>query len=208
MDKNQAFQTLSRFGILVFGHFVYNSGRHGAVYINKAAIFNYPNFVLSVASEIAQNFSESDVEAVVGPAIGGAILAQWVAFEISKKFKRDIFAIFAEKDDQNSFVIKRGQDALISGKKILVVDNVLTTGGSVKKIIERVKILKCDVAGVGVFWNRGGVGAEALNIKKLFSCINIQFEDFGEADCTLCQQGIPINTDFGYGRKFLARKQN
>jgi orotate phosphoribosyltransferase len=108
---------------------------------------------------------------------------------------------------KTEFVIKRGYDKLIAGKRVLMVEDVLTTGGSAKKVIEATRALGGNVIGLGVLCNRGGVTAENVgNPPKLFSLLNLKLDDWDEADCPLCAQGVPINTDVGKGREYLARK--
>ena len=107
-----------------------------------------------------------------------------------------------------SFVIKRGgAREHISGKRILVVEDVLTTGGSARKVIEAVLAMGGVVVGLGVLWNRGGVTVEALgNPPKVEALVSKRYDDWPEDACQLCAQGVPVNTDAGKGREFLERK--
>lgn len=110
--------------------------------------------------------------------------------------------------DTGKFVIKRGYDRLITGKKVLIVEDVLTTGGSVKKVVEAVRAIGGEVVAVAALCNRGGVTAEAIGgVPELFSLINLNLEMFEEAECPLCAQGVAINTNVGKGKEYLAKKQ-
>lgn len=105
------------------------------------------------------------------------------------------------------FVIKRGYDKVITGKRVLVVEDVLTTGGSAREVIEAVRALDGEVVGLGVLCNRGGITAEDVGgVPELFALVNVKLDAWDEAECPLCAKGVPINTDVGKGREFLARK--
>ena len=95
------------------------------------------------------------VEVVIGPAIGAAILAQWVAYHLTDITGKDVSAAYADKDGQGGFILKRGYDGLVKGKKTLVVEDLTTTGGSVKKVVEAVRAAGAEVVGVVVLANRG-----------------------------------------------------
>ena len=114
--------------------------------------------------------------------------------------------MYADKDGDN-FVIKRGYDKLIAGKNILVVEDVLTTGGSVRKVIEAVRALGGNVIGLGVLCNRGGVTAQDVANALIFALVNVKMDAWSPVDCPLCAQGVPINTNVGKGREFLALKK-
>src|SRR3990167_10692639 len=118
--------------VLSNGHFVYVSGKHGDKYINKDAIYPHTKAIKELCRMWAQDFKNSGVEVVVGPAMGGVILSHDTATELTKLLKRDIPGVYAEKDGDGGFKFTRGYDAFVKGKKVLVVEDVLTTGGSVK----------------------------------------------------------------------------
>ncbi len=108
---------------------------------------------------------------------------------------------------EDKFVIKRGYDKLITGKNVLVVEDVLTTGGSVRKVIEATRAIGGNVIGVGALWNRGGITSQNVaNVPKLISLVNRKLDEWDEKDCPLCKQGVPININVGKGREFLLRK--
>ena len=155
------------------------------------------------------------MEVVIAPAIGGVILSQWTAHHLSEITGREVFGVYAEKEwyaevnlAPEPFVIKRGYDKLIAGKNVLVVEDVLTTGGSAKKVVEATRAIGGNVIGLGVLCNRGGVTPQDVaDVPKLIALVNVKLDAWDEGDCPLCKQGVPINTDVGKGREFLARKQ-
>ena len=112
------------------------------------------------------------------------------------------------RKDDFSFIIKRGYDKIVPGKNVLVVEDVLTTGGSAKKVIEATRDLGGNVVGLGVLCNRGEITPQDVaDPPKLFALVNVKLNAYDEADCPLCAQGVPINTDVGKGREYLASKR-
>lgn len=103
------------------------------------------------------------------------------------------------------FVVKRGYDKKISGKKVLVVEDVLTTGNSVRKVIKAVLKLGCEVVGVGAICNRGAVTLEDVGVSNLFSCVNIKMEAYEPDQCPECATGKPINLELGHGKAFVEK---
>jgi len=111
--------------------------------------------------------------------------------------------------DTGKFVIKRGYDKLVAGKKVLIVEDVLTTGGSVKKVVEAVRAIGGEVVAVAALCNRGKVTSQMIgDVPELFSLINLDLQMYDETDCPLCQNNIPVNTNVGKGKEFLAKKQS
>ncbi len=208
MNEQDVLKILSRLNaVLTDSHIVYTSGKHGRAYINKDAIYPHTKETSQLCRAIAEQFLDSDVEVVIAPSIGGVILSQWVAYHLTEITGREVLGVYSEKEG-DSFVIKRGYDKIVQGKKVLVVEDVLTTGGSVKKVIEATRALEGNVVGLGVLCNRGGITPQYVsNPPKLFSLVNVKFDSWDEAECPLCSKGVPINTDVGKGRDFLAKKK-
>ncbi len=209
MTEDQILDILAKIhAVITDSHIVYTSGKHGAAYINKDAIYPHTEITSRICEEIARHFAKSGVEVVLAPAVGGVILSQWIAYHLTKITGREVLGVYAEKDGEG-FVIKRGYDKLSSGKNVLVVEDLLTTGGSVKKVIETARGIGANVIGLGVLCNRGGVLVKDVgDPPELFSLLNLKFDAWDEADCPLCKRGVPINTDVGHGRKYLERKKN
>jgi orotate phosphoribosyltransferase len=141
------------------------------------------------------------VDVVIAPAIGGVILASHTALHLK------VLSAYAEKDGDDGFVIKRGYDTAIDGKRVLIVEDILNTGGSVKKVVDAVRRHSGTVVGVGALCNRGGVTTEDLKVPKLKSLVNMPLEVYDESECPLCVSEVPINTKLGKGREYLARKK-
>lgn len=193
--------------ILTNGHFVYVSTKHGDKYVNKDAIYPHTKAIRELTKMWAEGFKNSGVEVVVGPAMGGVILSNNTAGELTKLLKKDIPGVYAEKDGEGGFTFTRGYDAFVKGKKVLVVEDVLTTGGSVKKVIDLVRNSGGKIVGLAVIANRGGVKPRDVGIKKINALMNINMVAMEAKDCTLCKNGVPVNTNVGKGKLFLAGKK-
>ena len=193
--------------IITGSHIVYTSGKHGEAYVNKDAVYPHTAKVSRLCQLIAEDFENEEIDAVVGPVVGGVALAQWTAHHLSLLQGKEVLAICADKEE-DSFVIKRGQDKFITGKKILVVEDILTTGGSVKKVVETIELLGGEIIGVGALCNRGGITSEQIGeVPVLKALVNVSLEAYDEADCPYCKEGIPINTSVGKGADYLKKKQ-
>ncbi len=216
MDQQAILKILDEVGaIITADHLVYTSGKHGSAYINKNALFVYPEKTSQLCWAIARLFKEDKVDVVVvvvgvvvvvvvvvGPATGGIILATLTSMHLSA------LNAYAEKDEKEGFIIKRDMDNLLPGKNVLVVEDILNTGGSAKKVVEAVRKHDGNVIGVGVLCNRGGVTAQDLaNVPRLEALVNVTLDAYDEAACPLCKAGVPINQEIGKGREYLAHKE-
>ncbi len=205
MTEDEILAILQKVGAFRSGHFVFTSGRHSDTYVLKDAMYAYPRETSQVCREMAERFKDAGVEAVIGPAIGAAILAQWTAHHMREMSGREVFAVYADKDGQGGFIIKRGYDQVIKGKKTLVVEDLTTTGGSIKKVVEAARKAGADVVGAIAICNRGNVTKEAVGNPSVFEqLLDIELESWPAGECELCKTGIPVNTDVGHGREFLA----
>lgn len=210
MTEKKVLQILGEVGaVITDSHIVYTSGKHGTAYVNKDAVYPHTVQTSRLCRAIAKEFIHDNVEVVIAPAIGGVILSQWAAYHLTQIIGREVLGVYAEKSENGEvFIIKRGYDRLIVGKNVLVVEDVLTTGGSVKKVIETVRILGGKVVGLGVLCNRGGITPQDVSdVPKLTALVNVKLDAWGGADCPLCKENIPINIDVGKGREFLAQQE-
>jgi orotate phosphoribosyltransferase len=215
MTEEEVLEVLRSVGAIITGsHVVYTSGKHGSAYINKDAVYPDTMETSMLCNEIAGRFERFDVDSVIAPAIGGVILSQWVAYHLTRlnvengNSSKKVFGVYAEKDGNGDFVIKRGYDRFINGKRVLVVEDILTTGGSVKKVIEAVRAVGGSVVGLGVLCNRGGITPEDIGgVQELVPLLNFKLDSWSPLDCPLCKSNVPINTEIGKGREFLASKQ-
>jgi len=138
-------------GALLEGHFVLTSGRHSATYFQCAKVLQYPKHLSHFSESIIDFFKEIEIDAVISPAVGGIVIGTEVGRQLGVK------TIFAER--QNSIMTLRRGFEINVGEKILVVEDVITTGGSVKEVMDLVEKCGGDVVGVGVVVDRSGGNA-------------------------------------------------
>lgn len=194
--------------ILTNGHFVYTSGNHGDVYVDKAAVTINPLLTSHLGSMLADAIAEFPVDVVVAPAVGAIALGHDVAFHLSTLGGRVVASVYAERQG-NEFALRRGYDQRVRGQKVAVIEDILTTGSSAMDVIKAVKNAGGKVIVVGALCNRGGVTTEDLGI-DLVSLIDISLEQYAATEddpCPLCAKGVPINTEPGHGAEFLARQR-
>lgn len=203
MTEDQVLEVLQKVGAFRAGHFVFTSGRHSDTYVNKDALYPYTHDTSMLCKEMAERYKASGIEVVIGPAVAAAILAQWTASHLTDMLGKDVFAAYADKDGQGGFVIRRGYDKMLAGKKVLIVEDLTTTGGSVKKVIDAVQRVDAKVIGVAVLCNRGSVTAEMVGAPRLESLVTVELDSWEAADCDLCKREIPVNTDVGHGKQFI-----
>ncbi|MDP3947067.1 MAG: phosphoribosyltransferase family protein [bacterium] len=207
MNEQEVLRILGKIGAVIVGsHVVYTTGKHGTTYINKDAVYPHTAETSRLCRAIAEQFVSNGVEAVLAPAVGGCILSNRAAEHLTTLTGREVLGVYADKQN-DGFVIKRGYDKLISGKNILVVEDVLTTGGSARKVIEAARAIGCNVIGLGALWNRGGITPhDVSDVPRIFALVNAKFDTWDEASCPLCAEGVPINTGVGKDLDALVRK--
>jgi len=194
--------------IIENSHLVGTSGRHMPSYINKDALLPYTKYVSEIGKLFALKFKNKNIEVVVSPAVAGIPFSQWTAYHLSKISNREILSAFTEKTPENEQVFKRGYDALVRGKRVLVVEDSTTTGSSVKKVIDSVKKAGGKIVAVSVMINRDPKLVNSKTIGAPFFSLEIfKIPSYDEKKCPLCKAGIPINTKFGHGKKFLERNK-
>ena len=194
--------------VLTDGHFVYTSGKHGSVYVNKDAVYPHTKETSEIGRLFAEKFKNKKIDVVAAPALGGIILSQWTAYHLSKVTKKDVLGVYTEKDANANQIFTRGYDKLVKGKNVLVIEDLTTTGGSVRKVVDTVKAAGGKVVGIGVMINRDPKNVTSKVVGGAFISLGVlKAEAFDEKKCPLCKKGIPINTNVGHGRKYLEAKK-
>ncbi|EGD52408.1 orotate phosphoribosyltransferase [Thermoanaerobacter ethanolicus JW 200] len=182
MEKEEVLEIFRKLGVINKGHFLLTSGKHSNTYLQCAKIFQYPKYSEIFSKELALKFKGHEIDVVIGPAIGGIILAYEVARQVGAK------ALFAEREE-GVMKLRRGFE-IKEGENVLVVEDVVTTGGSVKEVIELVNSLKGNVIGVGSIVDRSD---GKVNFKVPFkSVVSLYVEAFEREECPLCKEGIPL----------------
>lgn len=208
MNESEVLDLLQKVGAFRTGHFVLTSGRHADSYLNKDALYPYTHDTSHLCKAMAERFADKDIDVVVGPAIGAAILSQWVAYHLTEMRGEEVYGAYADKDGQGGFILKRGYDQIVRDKRILVVEDLTTTGGSIKKVVETTRSAGGTIVGAIVIVNRGDVTREQVgNPDEFTALVDLQLESWEEGECELCKRGIPVSTDVGHGREYMARKK-
>lgn len=193
--------------IITDSHLVYTSGKHGSVYINKDAVYPHTAETSKIGQMFAEKFKNEDIDVVVGPALGGIILSQWAAYHLSQLKGKEILGVYTEKSPDKDQIFTRGYDALVKGKNVLVIEDLTTTGGSVKKVVDSVRNVGGNVVAACTMINRDPQNVTSETIGAQFSSLGVfPAEAFDEVDCPLCKNGVPINTTVGHGKKYLEQK--
>ena len=121
---------------------------------------------------------------------------------------KEVFGVYTEKDATDNQVLRRGYDLVIKGKKVLVVEDLTTTGGSVKKVVDSVRAAGGEVVSVCVMVNRDPVNINESTVGAPFVAADVlEAQAFDEADCPFCKENRPINTKIGHGKAYLEAKK-
>jgi len=164
------------------GHFLLTSGLHSPVYWEKFKVLQYPENTQKLCSMMADYYRQKKIQVVAGPTTGGVILSYEVARQLGVR------GIFAERDE-NGRSFKRGF-TISPGERVLLVDDILTTGSSVRETIDAIKRLKGNIVGIAVMVDRSEKGID-LGF-PLFSCLRSPAIAYKPEECPLCAAGIPI----------------
>jgi len=170
-------------GALREGHFILASGRHASLYLEKFQVLQHPSETERLCSAIAMRAGALGVETVAGPTTGGIILAHEVARQLGAR------AIYAERREGASGREFRRGFALAPGERVLVVDDIMTTGGSLQETIDAVRAAGGTVAGAAVLVDRSG-GAARLDV-PVEALWRLDIPSYSPTECPLCAKGVP-----------------
>ncbi|MEJ2614695.1 MAG: phosphoribosyltransferase family protein [Ignavibacteriaceae bacterium] len=162
LNENEIFAIFRETGALLEGHFLLTSGKHSNVYFQCAKVLQYPDYTKQICELIAEQFEAYDFETVVAPAMGGII---------------------------ENMTLRRGF-GLNENEKVLVCEDVITTGGSVYEVINIVKNHKAKVIGVGAIVDRSG--GKVKFDSPLYTTLQINADTYTPEDCILCRENIPV----------------
>ena len=182
MDNKEYLNIFRKTGALMEGHFVLTSGRHSRSYFQCAKILQYPQYLNLFSKIISDHFKTFDVNTVISPAVGGIVIGTRVGGDLDKK------TIFAEREN-GEMVLRRGF-SISPGEKVLVVEDVITTGGSVKEVMQVVEELGGQVVGVGIIVDRSN-GNIILHDNQ-FSIVKLEVESFAENEIPEDLAKMPI----------------
>ena len=174
-------------GALLEGHFRLSSGLHSAQYFQCAKVLQHPQFTTRLCRDLADAFAASRIDVVVAPALGGIVVGQETGRVLNVR------TMFTERKD-GVMQLRRGFD-IVPGERILVCEDVVTTGGSVREVIGIVKRKGGIVAGVGFVVDRSGgsVRFEVDPDGKQHALLKLDVVAYDPASCPLCRQDVPID---------------
>jgi orotate phosphoribosyltransferase len=184
MNEQDVLKLFTESGALLHGHFKLTSGRHSDVYYEKFTLLKNPLICTKICQAMADRFRPLGALAVVGPTTGGIIIAYDVARYLG------IESLYAEAGDGGGRVFKRGFH-LEPGQKVVIVDDVLTTGTSVHEVIELVNSYQAKIVGIGVFLDRSGKSHPGFDY-PFFPLTKVSAESWEPSACPLCAKGMEI----------------
>lgn len=183
LEHKEAVELFTQAGALLQGHFRLTSGRHSDQYMQCAQVLKYPDKTEQLARHLAEAFQEDGIELVVGPAMGGII----VSYEVARQL--NVPGIFTEREG-GQMALRRGF-VISPGQRVLVVEDVVTTGGSVQEVIQVVRDAGGEVVGVGVLVDRSG-GKVDFGVKTR-AVLTLDIQSWETEQCPLCAEGkLPV----------------
>ena len=174
-------ETFLKTGAYLRGHFRLTSGLHSAEYLQSAKVLQNPNIAQQLAEELVNRMPQGDV--VASPAIGGLIIGHEVARAMGVPF------IFTERDADGKMALRRGF-SVEPGQKFVVIEDVVTTGGSTREVIALLQSMGAEVLAAGSIVDRSG-GSADVGVPRV-ALTTLQPETWPADFCPLCQKGMPI----------------
>ena len=185
MEEKDVLEIFSNTNALLEGHFLLSSGKHSAQYFQCARVLQYPQYAEELAEDIAAFFHDKNVDVVISPALGGIIIGH----EVARVMKTRL--VFTERSKEtDEMVLRRGFD-LEDGEKALIIEDVLTTGGSVREMIKVLHKEAVEIVGTGFIVDRSADKVK-FGVPK-YSVYQIPVVVYQPEDCPLCKKGVPID---------------
>lgn len=195
MTEKEVIGLFNKYEALLAGHFKLSSGLHSEKYLQCALVLQHPDVSEKLSKELAGKFSKDNIDVVIGPALGGVTLAYEVARALGVR------GLFTERQEgppasmsiagsrAGKMVLRRGF-SIKEGEKALVVEDVITTGGSTKEVIEVVKNFGGKVSGVGSIIDRSDTPVDFG--APFHALAKIKVDTYKDSECPLCKKGIAI----------------
>lgn len=180
--EKRIMKILKKTGVLQEGHFILSSGKHAAKYLQCAQVLQFPSYANELARGIAEKWSDKEIDVVIGPALGGIVISYVVGQALGVR------SIFAERN-QGDMQLRRGF-TIKPDEKVLLVEDVVTTGGSVREVFDLLENQKADIVGISSIIDRSGGQVDFKYPLKALLELNI--ETFEPETCKLCAQDIPV----------------
>ena len=192
VDQEQyLLEIFKRTGALLEGHFQLSSGLHSPSYLQCALVLQYPDYSEWIGRELATTFIGEKIDAVVAPAVGGIIVAHETARALGAR------ALFTERE-AGAMTLRRGF-SLKNDETVIVVEDVITTGGSTRETIDAVTRAGGRVVGAGSVVDRSD-GAVEVGVRRS-ALLTLNVPSYEPTQCPLCQQGVAITKPGSRGLK-------
>ncbi len=192
MTEKEVYDLLVETGAIMNGHFKLTSGLHSPHYVEKFNVLQHPALTEKLCKAMAENFKDAKIETVVGPVTGGIILAHETGKALGTR------AIFTERVD-GVMTFRRGF-TLHEGERVLVVEDVVTTGGSIREVIDVVKKFGGVPVAVSMLVDRSGGKANFGDVPS-FALLHMNVETYAPEDCPLCKENVPLTKRGSTGKK-------
>lgn len=177
MKNENIIDILKKSDALLEGHFLLSSGKHSNRYVQCAKVLRYPEYAQQVLSTVVEQIKDLDIDLIVGPAMGGVI----VSYELGRQLNKE--AIFTERKD-GIMQLRRGFEVKL-GDKIIIAEDVVTTGKSTIETKEVLEKLGAEVIGVACIANRT---SEDIGM-PIYSAIKLDIQVYESDECPLCKEG-------------------
>ncbi len=190
--NNKVMDILRRCDALLEGHFRYTSGRHGAVYFEKIRIAGRPDLAMELGRLTAELWADSRFDMVCAPAFGAIVFGFATGYHMGLPFA------FLQRDGSGAMTLRPGFQPLVEGSSVLLVEDVVTTGGSVMESMEALERAGARVAGVSLLVDRtGGAFNPGVPCRTL---LRVNVESWPPEECPLCSSGIPLSVPGSSGK--------
>lgn len=185
MKEEEVKQLLLDTKAILEGHFLLTSGLHSPMYVEKFNVLQHPKYTEKLCQKLAERFKDQKVELVIGPMTGGILLAHEVGKALGTR------AIFTERE-KGVMTLRRGF-RIEPGTRVLIVEDIVTTGGSVREVVDVVKQSGGEIVGVGLLVDRSGGKAEfGIPKDKVQALLHLTVPTYQPDDCPLCKEGVPM----------------
>ncbi|TCS80053.1 orotate phosphoribosyltransferase [Pectinatus cerevisiiphilus] len=183
MTEQEVKNLLLKTNAIMKGHFLLTSGLHSPMYVEKFNVLQHPEYTEALCKELAARFADKQIQTVVGPMTGGILLAHEVGKALGTR------AIFTERVN-GKMAFRRGF-SLAAGERVLIVEDIVTTGGSVKEVIDVVRSEGAIPVGVGLLVDRSGGKADFGDVPHE-ALLKLNVTTYKQEDCPLCKDNVPM----------------
>ena len=183
MTEKEVKDILVKTNAIMDGHFLLTSGLHSPHYVEKFNVLQHPKYTEQLCQAMAEKFKDANIETVVGPVTGGVILAHETGKSLGTR------AIFTERVD-GKMTFRRGF-SLHEGERVLIVEDIVTTGGSIKEVIDVVKSYNAIPVAVSMLVDRSGGKADFGDVPAT-ALLKMNVETYKPEECPLCKNNVPI----------------